>query len=406
MHNKGINFIWLLLFFTISLTAATPYVVIVSFDGFRYDYNTITETPNLDFVRDHGVKARSLQPVFPSKTFPNHYSIANGAYTDTHMITANKFYDHEFEQIYSIADRSKVEDAKWYKSEPIWVTAERQNLKTASYFWVGSEAPIKGYLPSIVKMYEQEIPFKARVDSVITWLQLPEKIRPHLIMLYFHEPDSAGHELGPENPELIAVIKQMDDLLDYILKGINKLTIAAEINLVLVSDHGMTTVCPERIIYLDDHIPDINALSTYGGGPVMQIHFKQKNKLLVEQIGDKLKSIQHLTTFKSEEVPERYHFVNRNTGDLVLVADEGWLILTKAEEYNANGTHGYDPQVQNMHGIFYAMGPRFKKNYKIDTFENIHIYPLICEILGIKPYADASDAPQGRLDVLQEILVK
>jgi len=127
---------------------------------------------------------------------------------------------------------------------------------------------------------------------------------------------------------------------------------------------------------------------------------------LIDQMDKQLKHVEHLTAYKRDEVPERYHFVNRNTGDFVLVADEGWLILTKAEEYKSNGTHGYDPTVKNMHGIFYAMGPRIKSNYKIRTFENIHVYPLICELLEIKPYADAPDAPQGRLEVLEEILVK
>jgi len=403
---KRLTFTWLLITFSICLFANEPYVLMVSFDGFRYDYDTKTETPNLDFLRDNGVKAESIQPVFPSKTFPNHYALATGAYAATNMITANKFYDNEFKEVYQIADKFKVRDAKWYKAEPIWVTAERQNVKSASYFWVGSEAPIKGYLPSIVKAYDHNFPYIARVDSVMTWLQLPEEKRPHLVMLYFDEPDSDGHKYGPENPDLIPTIEYMDDILGYILKGIKKLDIADEINLVLVSDHGMTTISQDKIIYLDDLVSNMDSFSTYGGGPVMQVHLKEKNNTLIDQMDKQLKNVEHLAAYKRDEVPDRYHFVNRNTGDFVLVADEGWLILTKAEEYKSNGTHGYDPIVKNMHGIFYAMGPRIKSNYKIGTFENIHVYPLICELLGIKPYADAPDAPEGRLEVLEEILVK
>ncbi|MDA3814701.1 MAG: ectonucleotide pyrophosphatase/phosphodiesterase [Candidatus Cloacimonetes bacterium] len=403
---KRLIFIWLLITFSICLFANEPYVLMVSFDGFRFDYDTKTETPNLDLLRDNGVKAESIQPVFPSKTFPNHYALATGAYAATNMITANKFYDNQFREVYQIDDKSKVRDEKWYKAEPLWVTAERQNVKSASYFWVGSEAPIKGYLPSIVKAYDHDFPYIARVDSVMTWLKLPEEKRPHLVMLYFDEPDSDGHKYGPENPDLIPTIEYMDDILGYILVGINKLDIADEINLVLVSDHGMTTISQDRIIYLDDLVSNMDAFSTYGGGPVMQVHLKEKNNTLIDQMDKRLKNVEHLTAYKRDEVPERYHFVNRNTGDFVLVADEGWLILTKAEEYRSNGTHGYDPAVKNMHGIFYAMGPQIKSNYKIGTFENIHVYPLICELLGIKPYADAPDAPEGRLEVLEEILVK
>ena len=400
---KRLIFTWLLITFSICLFAGEPYVLMVSFDGFRFDYDTKTETPNLDFMRDNGVKAESIQPVFPSKTFPNHYALATGAYAATNMITANKFYDNEFKEVYQIADKSKVLDAKWYRAEPIWITAERQNVIAASYFWVGSEAPIKGYLPTIVKAYDHNFPYITRVDSVMTWLQLPEEKRPHLVMLYFDEPDSDGHKYGPENPDLIPTIKYMDDIWGYILEGINKLDIADEINLVLVSDHGMTTISQNKIIYLDDHVPDMDALSSYGGGPVLQVHLKEENETLIDQMDKQLKNVEHLAAYKRDEVPERYHFVNRNTGEFVLVADEGWLILTKAEEYKSNGTHGYDPEVKNMHGIFYAMGPRIKSNYKIGTFENIHVYPLICELLRIKPYADA---PEGRLEVLQEILVK
>ena len=404
--QKRVILIWFLITISIFLFADEPYVLMISFDGFRYDYDTKTDTPNLDYLRDHGTKAESIQPVFPSKTFPNHYALATGAYAATNMITANRFYDNKFKEVYKVGDNSKIRDAKWYKAEPIWVTAERQNVKSASYFLVGSEAPIKGYLPSIVKYYDHNFPFKARVDSVMTWFQLPEEQRPHLVMLYFHEPDSAGHKFGPDNPDLIPVIKEMDDLLGYILDSIKKLTIAEEINVVLVSDHGMTTISQEKIIYLDDYVSDMNTLHSYGGGPVLQVHMKEGHDDLTDQINQRLKSVEHVTTYKREEVPERYHFVNRNTGDLVLVADEGWLISTKGEKYKSNGTHGYDPAVKNMHGIFYAMGPNIKSNYKIGTFENIHVYPLICELLGIKPYANAPDAPEGKLEVLEEILVK
>jgi len=401
-------FIWILVAFSLCLFAGEPYVLMISFDGFRYDYDTKTETPNLDFLRDNGVKAESMQSVFPSKTFPNHYALATETYAATNMITANRFYDNEFKEVYKIGDNSKVQDAKWYKAEPIWVTAERQNVRSASYFWVGSEAPIKGYLPSIVKYYDHNFPFKARVDSVMIWLQLPEEIRPHLVMLYFHEPDSSGHRFGPESSGIISVIENMDDLLGYILDGIKKLDIADKINLILVSDHGMTTISHDRIIYLDDLVSDMDAFSTYGGGPVMQIHLKQKDDTIIDQMDKQLKNVEHLKAYRPDEVPARYHFVNRNTGDFVLVADEGWRIITKSEGsiIRLKGTHGYDPAVKNMHGIFYAKGPRIKSNYKIGTFENIHVYPLICELLGIKPYADAPDAPEGRLEVLEEILVK
>ena len=168
-----------------------------------------------------GVKAEALIPVFPTLTFPNHYSIATGAYSGTHNITGNSFYNKQYNEKYSLYDKKTVRDAKFYKSEPIWVTAERQEIKSASYFWVGTEAPVKGYSPSIFKYYDGSVSFHARVDSIISWLKLPEIIRPQLMMLYFSEPDQTGHNEGIHEPEIVESIEEMDELLGYLL---NKLT--------------------------------------------------------------------------------------------------------------------------------------------------------------------------------------
>ncbi|SVD74134.1 uncharacterized protein METZ01_LOCUS426988, partial [marine metagenome] len=184
----------------------------VSFDGFRYDYMNWTETPNFDYVEKNGVKADGLIPVFPSLTFPNHYAIATGAYAGTHNITGNSFYDKNLQQNYSMYDRDAVRDPRFYKSEPIWVTAERQGIKTASFFWVGTEAPIRGVSPSIFKYYDGDISFETRVDSVISWFQLKEHQRPHLILLYFSEPDHTGHEYGVDKDKMIESVIKMDNL--------------------------------------------------------------------------------------------------------------------------------------------------------------------------------------------------
>lgn len=402
--KRRLLIIGILLSIIFVLRAEQSYVIMVSFDGFRYDYMEKTDTPNFDFLRDNGTKAESMQSVFPSNTFPNHYSLATGAYAGTHRLVGNHFYDPEFEDYYTMGDPTKVQNEKWYGAEPIWVTAERQNVKTASYFWVGSEAPINGYLPSILKFYNHNFPFEARIDSVMSWLQLPEDIRPHLIMLYFDQPDTAGHKLGPDNPELIEVIEYMDGILGKILQGIQKLPIADEVNMVLVSDHGMAEVGEGQTIDLSKYLPDPDNLQHYFGGPVTQMHLKDKTKIV--ELDKILKNIPHITAFKYEEIPERFHFQNRNSGDFVLVAEEGWIISNNDKPYGSTGTHGYDPQVKNMHGIFYAIGPKIKSNYKIGTFESVNVYPLICELLEIEPYKDAPDAPDGRLEVLEEILVK
>ncbi len=389
--------IFFILFISFLLLAEQPYVLMVSFDGFRYDYMEKTDTPNFDYLRDQGTKAESMQPIFPSKTFPNHYAIATGAYAGTHHLMANKFYSEEFDDFYAIGDDSKVTDGKWYKAEPIWVTAERQGVKAASYFWVGSEAAIKGIKPSIVKKYEHNFPYEARIDSVMAWFQLPEEKRPHLVLLYFDEPDSDGHKLGPENPELHKTIQYMDGILGKILTGIENLPIAEKIDLILVSDHGMTTVGKGQTINITPVLPDIDNVRKFFGGPVTQIHLIDNSPEKVEEVFAALKELPRITTYRFQDIPERFHFKNNITGDLLLVAQEGWIISGDADAYSSAGTHGYDPAVKNMHGIFYAMGPDIKSNYRIGSFENVNVYPLVCELLGIQPYKDAPEMLISRL---------
>ncbi|NQU80840.1 MAG: alkaline phosphatase family protein, partial [Bacteroidetes bacterium] len=215
-----------------------PYVVMLSLDGFRWDYPQKANTPNLDRIAEIGVRAESLRPCFPTKTFPNHYSIATGLYPGNHGIVLNNFYDSAMDVSYSLGNRESVENGDFYGGEPIWVTAENQGVITASYFWVGSEAPVKGVQPTYWKRYEHKFPFTQRVDSVIAWLSLPEEKRPHLITWYMDEPDSKGHQLGPDNPDLIPVISYLDSLVGNFMFKLNRLEIGKNVNFIVISDHG------------------------------------------------------------------------------------------------------------------------------------------------------------------------
>jgi alkaline phosphatase D len=354
------------------------------------------ETPNFDYIEKMGVKADGLIPVFPSLTFPNHYSIATGTYSGTHNITGNSFYDKGLKQKYSLYDRNAVRDARFYKSEPIWVTAERQGVKSASFFWVGTEAPIKGMSPSIFKYYDGDIPFETRVDSVIFWFQLEEQQRPQLILLYFSEPDHTES------------VTNMDNLLGYLLQELKRLNIYPKLNIVITSDHGMADVSADSLIILDDYISRMEDLYSIGRGSLVQFDYKEEIADYTDVFFQELSTIPHSQTWRKSEIPERFHFINNNTGDYLLLADEGWFITThsalKENEFTLGGMHGYDPALPNMHGIFYAIGPGLKPGLQIKSFENIHIYPLICELLKIKPYSGMDDAPDGDLQVLQHVL--
>ena len=369
------------------------YVILVSFDGFRYDYMERMKTPNFDYIEKWGVKAKSLKPVFPSFTFPNHYSIATGCYADKHRILGNEFKTEL--GMYSYKNNSTVQDAKWYGAEPIWVTAEKNNIITATYFWVGSEAPIGGYYPTYYKEYKNGIDPKEKVDQVIDWLELPISERPRLICLYFNEPDHAGHVFGPNSEEVNEQIKESDNILGYLMRSLTKLDIYKKINMVIVSDHGMVSVNENRIINIDNYnIPGM----IDGKGPVMSVIDTTQTKIVSDFI---IPHVKVVSAFQNKNL--HYHNLKY---DYLLIADEGWMMYNNRhiEEYNGKmpvkGMHGYDSNGINMHAIFYAFGPRFKSDKVIDTFELIHIYPMLCEVLGINPYANID----GNLEVLRPIL--
>ena len=398
----------LLLFLVHFLLSEKPYVLMISFDGFRYDYTDWLDTPNFDYTAKMGVKSESLIPIFPSLTFPNHYSIATGSYSSNHNITGNSFYDKNLNKQFSLYDKNTVKDPRFYKSEPIWITAEKQGVKSASFFWVGSEAPIKGIYPSIFKYYDGSIPFEVRIDSVISWFQLEEVNRPQLILLYFSEPDQTGHKFGLERDKIIESVASMDSLLGYLYNELKKINVFSKLNIIITSDHGMVDVDLDRLIVLDDYIDSIDDLYIYGRGSHVQFDYKKKKKKNNKFFLDGLKKIPHSKCWHKSNIPNRFNFVNNNTGEYLLLADEGWFITTKADldskGFSLAGMHGYDPEIKNMHGIFYSMGPKIKSDLILKSFESIHIYPLICDLLNIEPYIEENRPPDWRFEILENII--
>ena len=206
------------------------YVIMISFDGFRYDYSNRVDTPNFDYIRDNGVISQSLKPIFPTFTFPNHYSLVTGCYSNKHKILGNEFYNIDKDEYYSYKKPETVQDGSWYGAEPIWVTAERQGINTATYFWVGSEAQINGYYPKYYRNYKSNVNPRDKVDQVVKWLQLPLSDRPRLICLYFNEPDHSGHVYGANSSEVVHQVKESDEILGYLISSINTLNFAKNIN--------------------------------------------------------------------------------------------------------------------------------------------------------------------------------
>jgi alkaline phosphatase D len=360
-----------------------PYVVMLSMDGFRWDYPSLYETPNLERIARVGVRAESIQPSYPTKTFPNHYTMVTGLYPDHHGIVNNSFYDPETGRRYAISNRQAVEDPTFYGGEPIWVTAEKNGVTSASFFWVGSEAPILGIQPTYWKRYDHDFPFERRIDSVIYWLSLPEPVRPRLVTWYMDEPDGIGHNEGPFSPATGEMVTYLDSLVGVFLDKIAALPHASQINIIVTSDHGMCPNSPEKTVNLKDYIDPQWFDEIEGYTPNYNLKVKEEFR---EEAWAALQSIPHVTAWKQGELPERLHYgTHPRTLDFIVEADSAWQVLFSERHSRSFGAHGYDNANRDMHAIFYAMGPAFRKGHVHPTFENIHLYPLICRLLGIPP---------------------
>ncbi len=393
-----------LIFHSIPLIAQEPddqVTIVISLDGFRWDYNQKTPTPALDLIAKEGVKAISLIPSFPSKTFPNHYTIATGLYPDHHGLVNNSFFDRNMGKSYAIGNREARINPDFYGGEPIWITAQNQGVRTASFFWVGSDVAIQGKHPDYWKTYDGSIPFIQRIDTIMHWLSLPGALRPRLIMAYYHEPDGIGHEFGPNDPRTLKMVHDLDSLTGILYTRIRQLPNGNNINFIVVSDHGMGDISSERSIALRDYIPEMWPVKIEGGNPNYNLYADDG---WVDSVYNVLKNVKHLKAWKPGEIPAYLNYGNNpRVGDMVVVADSAWSVtMKKPKRAFTGGTHGYDIRNTDIHAIFYASGPAFKQNYLHPSFQNIHIYPLLAHLLGIIPAKSDGDLLQV-IDLLKPL---
>jgi predicted AlkP superfamily pyrophosphatase or phosphodiesterase len=367
-----------------------PYVVLISFDGFRSDYVERLDLPNFKAFIKSGSSSEALIPSFPSKTFPNHYTIVTGLYPGHHGLVDNYFFDPLRQETYSMRDPKMVTDPSYYGGTPLWKLARQQGVKSASYFWVGSELKEEKLQPDYYYPYDQSVPFGARVDQVISWLKLPEKERPHLITLYFSSPDTESHTFGPFARETKEKLLSVDSLLGNIMKRLRELKLP--VNVILVSDHGMLEIKKEEgnYIFLDELVKSGNGITIVNGGTQAHIYgsTQKKSDSLFNELQRKAKNF---SVVKRKDFPAEWRYSNERAGDFLLIADPGKFITTDREkildEINQGGNfgvHGYEPaRVKGMYGIFYATGPNIKQGIQLKAFSNIHVYPLVATILGL-----------------------
>ncbi len=391
--------------------ADKPYVLLISLDGFGHDYVERFKPVNISSFISEGTAAESLIPSFPTKTFPNHYTIATGMKPEHHGLVDNSFYDPVKNVVYSMGNRELIQDGYWYGGTPLWVLAEQNGIKAASYFFVGSESPIQDVRPSYYFDYDGSVPNLSRISQVFEWLQLPEDERPQLITMYFSDMDDVGHRFGPSNDkELRNRLEKLDHELGSLFEGLKSLDL--DLHIILVSDHGMVDVGKDKLINLDKLTEGIDA-RIVNNGALAHVHLndpKTKRKVV--------KTLQKRAgNFTVADVSDRGHYIDidafpERIGDLLILPDLGYYLADEKGLFNYQnraarfgtevfGEHGFSPEYKEMHGIFYAKGSSIKRGLRIESFENYHIYPLICGILGL-PVPDGID---GEREVLAPVLV-
>ncbi|RUS81015.1 hypothetical protein EGW08_011220 [Elysia chlorotica] len=394
-------------FLVVNCDAQSPdyKLLIISFDGFRWNYLERADTPNFDKFIEGGVHAKhGIKDAFVTKTFPNHFTLVTGLWEESHGIVNNEMYDPVLNENFSPSNLKSQTDPAWYSvgAEPIWVTNQLEKLdgRSGVIMWVGGGASIKWVKPSRFIPFDSSTEDQSKVDTIIQWFTDPYPI--NLGLMYFMQPDYDGHMYGPESEEVTKRIAQLDKVVGYLLDQLEAKHLLNDLNIIITSDHGFSSTPKEIAINLDDFI-DASSYTLTGLTPIANI-WPHEGKL--EEVFQNLTvgaaQTGNFTVFKRENVPAHFYYSkNRRIPPVLAVAKDHFSFVTDKEPMPYNlGNHGYDNRNQNMHPFFLAMGPSFKKNYSVDTFNSVDVYPLMCQLLQLTP------APNnGSMDIVKELLV-
>ncbi|REC62777.1 alkaline phosphatase family protein [Chryseobacterium pennae] len=381
-----------------------PYVIMISTDGFRYDYAKKYNAENLLKLSHNGVKADAMIPSYPSITFPNHWSLITGLYPSHHGLIDNFFYDYKRKETYAMSNKKNAEDGSWYGGTPLWGLAEKQGMVSASLMWVGSASDAGGMRPTYYYPYHEKFTPSEKVEKVVDWLKLPEDKRPHFISLYFPEVDGSGHHYGPDTKETETAVHLIDHAIGDLVQKVDNLGLK-NVNFIFVSDHGMIKVDGGTPLEIPALLFDKNRFDFYNSQTLLRVYVKNQDE--VKAVYKELKA--HKTgdyeVYLDKKLPKYLHFATRDDkysriGQILLLPKAPKIFLEKGKKTSV-GKHGYNPEtVPEMKATFYAWGPEFKNNMEIGEFANINVYPLVAEILGL-----TIDQPiDGKIKVLKNII--
>ena len=374
-------------------------LLLISIDGFINEYIERNNTPNFGRFLTDAVHAEYLIPAFPTKTFPTHWTVVTGLHTENHGIISNSFYDYELEARFSFGPPDESpNDERWWGGEPIWITAEKQGLTAATFFWPGSEATINGVQSTKWVDYDGSIPDSTRIDSVMAWMNPEGDVRADFGTLYFSFVDSRGHSYGPNSPEVDQAVIEMDGLLGYLLDSIEENNLGGLINVILTSDHGMAELSDDKIIFLDDMI-DLNDVDMVDWTPVAMI---KPHDGRTDEIYNAIKAHEeNFRVYLRDELPERFHFRNHyRIPEIIMIADVGYTITSRrfyAQRGILAGNHGFDNLAPEMFTFFAANGPDFRTGERSSAFESVHIYELMAYLLNLNPAPNDGNLEEVRM---------
>ncbi|MGD9815166.1 MAG: ectonucleotide pyrophosphatase/phosphodiesterase [Hyphomonadaceae bacterium] len=376
--------------------------ILVSIDGFRPDYLERGQTPELARLAAEGVRA-SMRPSFPSVTFPNHYTLITGLRPDRNGMINNRMEDPERPGVvFTLSDRAVAADPIWWAgAKPLWVSAEQQGVRTATMFWPGSDYELFGVRPSRWRAFDQTLPGFARVDTLLSWLDAPASERPRFLTLYFDLVDTAGHRYGPDAPETTAAAAEVDAAIARLTAGLRARGYEGRVNLVIVSDHGMSAIADDRIVNLDARI-DPAVARVIWDGPFAGVAPAAGREAEAEAA--LLSAHAHGQCWRRSDLPARFRFgSHRRVPAIVCLAERGWRYRSSQVSQfpgpNA-GAHGYDNEDPEMAALFIAHGPAFRSGVTLAPFDNVSVYPLLARLTGVRPEENDGDLADTALALL------
>lgn len=381
-----------------------PYVIMISTDGFRYDYAKKYNAENLLKLSNSGVKADAMIPSYPSITFPNHWSLITGLYPAHHGLIDNFFYDYKRKETYAMSNKKNAEDGSWYGGIPLWGLAEKQGIVSASLMWVGSASDAGGMRPTYYYPYHEKFTPSEKVEKVISWLKLPDDKRPHFISLYFPEVDGSGHHYGPDTKETETAVHLIDQAIGELVQKVNALGLK-NVNFVFVSDHGMIKVDGGTPLEIPAMLFDKNRFDFYNSQTLLRVYVKNPDEVKTVYKELKARKTDDYEVYLDKKLPKYLHFAAKDDqynriGQILLLPKAPKIFLEKGKKTSV-GKHGYNPRiVPEMKATFYAWGPEFKNNFEIGEFVNVNVYPLVAEVLGLK----IEQPIDGKIKVLKKIL--